>query len=82
MLCRCPRFLEKLPCEVRLLLELVQEANVHVDARAAGAALVYVGGATGLLQQGLDTAHAEEFDAKDHAEIPEHDGKRRPRRGW
>ena len=41
--------------------------------------VLQVRGATGLLQQGLDTAHAEEFDAKNHAEISKDDGKRRPR---
>ena len=36
-------------------------------------------GATGLLQQRLSAAYAGEFDAKDHAKIPDDGGNRRPR---
>ena len=54
-----------------LPLEFVQEAHAHVDPCACGAMLVQVGVAAGLIQQRLDPAHAEEFDAKDPAEIPE-----------
>ena len=67
-----PRFLEKLPCELGFLPEFVQEANAHVDPCACSAMLVQVGIAAGPLQQRLDPADAEEFDAKDPTEIPEY----------